>query len=207
MEDLQVIIYIVFGIIYLIFNVLKKRGKGADTSTPPLFEEEEMNQRRRHVEVEPVDMDESEPGSLEELLERYDQAAQRAKRRSAEKVETMQQQADDEFIPVSSNEPTIRNLEQEALEQMQRTEYLKSIQETLPAKARAEILSKEPPAFTSEIPKKRRVKQRADQRRSRPYDKKKQQLPTNFHIRAMLSTRKGLQQAVILSEVLNRKHF
>jgi hypothetical protein len=204
MEDLQVLIYIVFGIIYLIFGALKKRRKGPDVGTPPLFEEEEVQQRRRHMEQPQADV--SEPGSLEELLERYDQAARRAKSRSAEKTETMMEQVDDEFIPVSSNEPTIRNLEQEALEQLQRTEYLKSVQEELPAKARAEVLAREPAAFTSGKPKKRVGKRKESQRRLKPYDRKKQPVMSD-RIRTLLSSPQGFRQAIILTEVLNRKHF
>lgn len=210
MEDLQVIIYIVFGIIYLIFGALKKRRQGPEAGPPPLFDEEEVPQRRRAAAPAPDDEYESEPGSLEELLERYDQAAQRAQRRSEEKIESMQEQVDDEFIPVAPNEPTIRNMEQEALEQMQRTEYLKSVQEELPAKARAEVLSKEPPAFTSPKPKKRLGRKKERQRISKfkfSDHKKKKPLTTADKIRAQLSNREGFKQAFILTEVINRKHF
>lgn len=205
MEDLQVLIYIVFGIIYLIFSVLKKRRKGPEMGPPPLFEEDEVEQRRRHAETSP--MDEAEPGSLEELLERYDQAAQRAKRRSSEKVETMQEQVDEEFVPVAPKEPTIRNLEQEALEQMQRTDYLKTMQEELPAKARAQVLAKEPEAFATRRPKKRAVKRNMNEGRSKPYFEQRRQLPMAQKVRNILNSPQGIRQAIILSEVLNRKHF
>jgi hypothetical protein len=206
MEDLQVIIYIIFGIIYLIFGALKKRRK-EQTGTPPLFDDEpEVNHREA-----PRVPQHQEPGSLEELLERYDQAAQRAKRRASEKVETMQEQVDDEFIPVAPRQPEIRNMEAEALEQMQRTEYLKSIQESIPAKARAEILDRtrtealKPKAVKRSTNK--RIKAKGTERRFKAYDKKRTQVPVALQLRKLAHSKQGMKQAILMSEILTPKYF
>ena len=205
MEDLQVIIYIVFGIIYIIFGALKKRRK-EQTGTPPLFDEEEAEIERSA----PRGPHHQEAGSLEELLDRYDEAAQRAKRRAAEKVETVQEQVDDEFIPVAPRQPVIRNMEAEALEQMQRTEQLKSMQESLPAKDRAELFQQQQSiqGKTRARPRKREVvKEKAKDRRFQPYEKKKSHATLAEQIKAMTHSRQGMRQAVILNEILNPKHF
>ncbi|AHM60001.1 hypothetical protein D770_08690 [Flammeovirgaceae bacterium 311] len=205
MEDLQVIIYIIFGIIYLIFGALKKRRK-EQSGTPPIFDDEpEMRQpdapRAPHHQ---------ETGSLEELLERYDQAAQRAKNRASEKVGKMQEQVDDEFIPVASNEPVIRNMEAEALEQMQQTEHLKSLQESIPAKARAEMFSRaQAEALKPKTKTKKRTKSRGrdTERRFKAYSTKKAQAPLAAQLRKLAHSRQGMKQAVLMAEILNPKHF
>ncbi|WP_224997977.1 hypothetical protein [Cesiribacter sp. SM1] len=206
MEDLQVIIYIIFGIIYLIFGALKKRRK-EQTGTPPIFDEEPEVDHREAPRVP----HHQEAGSLEELLERYDQAAQRAKRRASEKVETMQEQVDDEFIPVAPRQPVIKNMEAEALEQMQRTEHLKSLQESLPAKDRAEILDRtRSEAIKPRVarPKaKKKVKAKASERRFKPYDTRKAPLPLSQQLRKLAHSRQGMKQAILMAEILNPKHF
>ena len=206
MENLQVLVYIIFGIIYIIFSVLKKRNKGPESGTPPLFDDEDMRGGDPYRQEDPANRP---PASLEELLDRYDHAKQRAKERAADKMETMQEQVDDEFIPVAPKQPVIRNMEQEALEQMERTERLKTLQEELPAKARAELLQREKPAVKPAQLKKRvvenkRLKER--ERRFKPYEKQ-QQTPVANQLRTLLSTRQGMRQAVLLSEILNRKEF
>lgn len=215
MEDMQLIIYIIFGIIYLIFGALKKRRQNQH-KTPPLFEDEEQEvltseRAERHREVEAVPRDQREPGSIEELLERYEEAANRAKRRAASKAEPMKEQTQAELEPAVKNQPVYQNLEAEALEQMQRTEHLKSIQESLPAKARAEVLSKQPSAI--EAPS-RLAPSRLQTQGGSPRKKKLQRkshiarpMTPAQHIGNLLRTRNGLKQAVVLTEILNRKHF
>ena len=209
MEDLQVIIYIIFGIIYLIFGALKKRRNEQNTGTPPLFDEEdpEVMRRRRAEDVfqDHRPADHREPGSLEELLDRYEEAAQRAKQRAAGKVETVQEQVDDEFIPVAPNEPTIRNMEAEALEQMQRTERLKALQEELPAKARVDVLKQQ--QQQEQQPVQIRSKRKRKDKRFLPYEIDNTAPPRLEQLRKALSTKQGLQQAVLLAEIFNRKHF
>lgn len=207
MEDnLQLIIYVIFGIIYVIFGALKKRRKEQTDRTPPLFDEEEMTPSRPARQVpeqrsmEEYEESSAQPGSLEELLERYDQAARRAKGRAAEKLETVQEQVDEEFIPVAPRQPVIKNMEAEALEQMQRTERLKALQEDLTAKDRVEILKKQPHL---EI-KPKRTKEKAH---FKPYEKKTRETPILDQVRQMAKSRRGMQKAVILTEILNRKHF
>lgn len=209
MEDLQVIIYIIFGIIYLIFGALKKRRQEQNTGTPPLFDEDETEVmgRRRAEDVfqDHRPADHREPGSLEELLDRYEEAAQRAKQRAAGKIETVQEQVDEEFIPVASNEPTIRNMEAEALEQMQRTEKLKALQEELPAKARVEVFKQQ--QQQEQRPAQIKVKRKRKDKRFLPYENDNTAPRRLQQLRKALGTKQGLQQAVMLSEILNRKHF
>lgn len=203
MEDLQVIIYIIFGIIYLIFGALKKRRK-EQMGTPPIFDDEaEMRQPDA-----PRGPHHQEAGSLEELLERYDQAAQRAKKRASEKVGKMQEQVDDEFIPVASNEPVIRNMEAEALEQMQRTEHLKSLQESIPAKDRAEMFDRAQAEALRPKPKgKKRPKAKVTERRFKAYSTRKTQAPLAQQLRRQAHSRQGMKQAVLMAEILNPKYF
>ncbi len=209
MEDLQVIIYIIFGIIYLIFGALKKRRKGT-TGPPPLFEDDETEVTRpgapERRPQQTATHDEREPGSLEELLERYEEAANRAKRRASQKAEPMLEQAEAEFSPAAPEQPVYRNLEADALEQMQRTEHLKSLQESLPAKARAEVLSQEPAAFES--PKRVKEQERGPRKIQRVRTNRPTRVsPPAQQIKNLLHSKKGLRQAMILTEVLNRKHF
>ncbi|WP_040397956.1 hypothetical protein, partial [Cesiribacter andamanensis] len=185
MEDnIQILVYIVFGIIYLILGALKKRRKGQQPQGPlaPYAEEEPD-----------VVFDEREPTSLEELLERYEHAATRARRRAEEKVETMQEQVDDEYIPAAPNQPQYRNLEQEALQQMQETERLKSLQEELPAAARTELLQKELSRKSSPSKRSRRLRVKS------PAEGRREQQPASTalarQIRATARSRTAMQQA------------
>jgi hypothetical protein len=196
MEDnLQILIYVVFGIIYLILGALKKRRKGQQAQGPlaPYAEEEpEVVFDERH----------REPSSLEELLERYEDAANRAKRKAAEKVETMQEQADYEFEPVVWDQPVYENLEAEAVQQMEETERLKSLQESLPAAARTEIQEQQLHAEIKPRRKQSRSRTKSGGRRTE-HDRN----PLLEKINKTVSSRKGMQQAMVLSEIFNRKHF
>jgi hypothetical protein len=200
MEDnLQILIYVVFGIIYLILGALKKRRQSQQGQPP-------QGPLAPYAEEEPeavFDERQKEPSSLEELLERYEDAANRAKRRAAEKVETMQEQADYEFEPVVWDQPVYENLEAEALKQMEETERLKSMQEELPAAARTEIQERE---LHAEIKPTKKAKSRfrtksGGRRTARDLN------PLLEKINKTASSRKGMQQAMVLSEIFNRKHF
>lgn len=198
MEDnLQVLIYIVFGILYLIFGALKKLRKGGqapDRPIAPYAEEDEETVFQEH-----------EPTSLEELLERYDEAAIRAKRKAADKVESMQEQVDDEFIPVAPQQPVIRNMEEEAMQQMQETERLKTLQEDLSAKARVEMQQRQVDAKLK--PGRKRAKPRVVRTRTKSYVRHKHPALLLEQLQAVTRSRRGMQQAVVLSEILNRKEF
>lgn len=179
----QILIYIVLGIGYLI---LKNLGKNKSTpgEQAPYAENEEPTY------APPQTRTGNQPLSLEELLERFDQAKQRAKARATEKLETIEPPAQAK----KPTQPVYQNLEEEARQRIESAEYKKQLQEVVPGYARSGEL-------TTTISTSSRVKGARPSYRSRRTKARPARFPAT-----MLKNPRGLRQAMVLKEILDRKY-
>ena len=163
----QLLIYIVLGVGYLLLKGLGKANKKQPntTSTPPPPVSQPSSR--------PQAGQPQQPASLEELLERFNQAKERNKPGAPA-------QASAPKPPVKRKpEPTYRNLEEEALQKLASNPYAVNI------------------PLTSNT-------DTGSVRRNR--DKRKERRTTTGSIAKLLNSKKGLKQAILMKEILDRKY-
>ena len=208
-NDYQIILYIIFGIIYFLFNLLKKKGKPA-TREEEVQEYEgegqaEARTSRRETVSDPFDETVGRPKtqfptSFEELLQEYEGGAEEANRRAEQKVRKVKE-VEQEYEPVSEEES--RYTEQEAAKRIRETEMRKALQEKASAAARAEVVDQRLSRQRDELLKGEEVVEK-EEKRFRAYQKKSKR---GRAILEILKNPEGLKNTIVATEILQRKHF
>lgn len=209
MDDYQVILYIIFGIIYFIFNILKNKAKPPATleGEPPEEAGTEQAGRRRQRETVSDPFDETvgrprrRPSSFEELLEEFEEVSYETDRRAAEKVKKVKEVEDDYETTYGAPDTTFS--EQEAEKRMRETEMIKTLQEKASAAERAAATENEVSRKLEEtsMALEEEVQQPAGRRRKSKENIRRQQ------ILAMLQNPESLRNTIVAAEILKRKHF
>lgn len=208
MDDYQVILYIIFGIIYFIFNILKNKAKPPATledETPQEADAAEPPPRRRRETVsspfdETVGRPQRRPSSFEELLQEFQDASGEANRRAEEKVKKVKEVEED--FEATYQAPDTSFSEQEVEKRMRETEMRKTLQEKASAAERAAATSNEVSRKLEETsPELEEQEQRVSERRGRKENMRRKQ------ILAMLQNPESLRNTVVAAEILKPKHF
>jgi hypothetical protein len=206
MDDYQVILYIIFGIIYFIFNLLKNKAK------PPAAQDEaesteggpQTSTRGRETGTDPFDETVGRPrsrrGSFEELLEEFEEAATGAGKRAGEKVKKVEEQRK-EYEP-TDEAPDTTFMEREAERRMRETEARKALQEKASAEDRAVAIDHE---LSRKLEETARETEEIHlpirgRRESTQHERRKKVLQ-------MLQDPESLKSTVVAAEILKRKHF
>lgn len=208
MDDYQVILYIIFGIIYFIFNILRNKAKPPAThedETPEEAGAEPPSQRRQRETVsnpfdETVGRPRKRPGSFEELLGEFEEASDEADKRASEKVKKVKEVEED--FETTYDAPDTTFSEQEAEKRMRETEMIKTLQEKASAAERAAATENEVSRKLKETSFEPEEQERplSDRRRSKENMRRKS-------ILAMLQNPENLRNTVVAAEILKRKHF
>lgn len=209
MDDYQVILYIIFGIIYFIFNILKNKAKPPATledETPEEAGAEPPSQRRQRETVsnpfdETVGQPRKRPGSFEELLGEFEEASYEADKRASEKVKKVKE-VEEDFEATTYDAPDTTFSEQEAEKRMRETEVIKTLQEKASAAERAAATENEVSRKLKETSFEPDEQERplSDRRSSKENTRRKS-------ILAMLQNPENLRNTVVAAEILKRKHF
>lgn len=209
MDDYQVILYIIFGIIYFIFNILKNKGKPPATLEDEAQEEagaEPPVQRRQRETVsnpfdETVGQPRKRPSSFEELLGEFDDASYEADKRAEEKVKKVKEVEED--YEATYDAPDTTFTEQEAEKRMRETEMRKALQEKASAAERAAATDKE-------VSRKLEETTMELEEQEKPVSERRGGSKENVRrkqILAMLQNPESLKNTIVAAEILKRKHF
>lgn len=210
MEINQELLYIIIGIFYFLYNVWKNFSKKPVTREEQEVQEEpktaEKRPHRRETVSNPFDESvgrpiQRQPSSFEELLQEFEEVSQSARRKAEEKVKKVQE-VDEEYEPVF-DDPDIRYNEYEAERQMRETEARKALLEKTSAAERAKAVGEE---FHRKIQEEGPLLGTEENGAGR----KKYAAPNNRRRQQILDMLKkpgSVANAVIVSEILKRKHF
>ncbi len=182
--------YIVLGIGYLILKALGKKnnpGSPPPEAWPTDYEDDTGYEGQR------TPGQATQPASLEELLERFDEAKQRAQRRAQEKTEAIESPE-----PQASQQPMYRNLEQEAAQRIKHAEEQRQLQDILSAQERVKQQERE---FYQQVKSGSKLGN-IESRKS----KFKRKSDSRSKYKNLLIKRGGLKQAVVMKEILDRKY-
>lgn len=209
MDDYQVILYIIFGIIYFIFNILKNKAKPPATLEDEGPEEADTaaSGRPRQQETGSNPFDETvgrprrRPSSFEELLGEFEDASYEADKRAEEKVKKVKEVEED--YEATYDAPDTTYSEQEAEKRMRETEMRKALQEKASAAERAA-------ATDNEVSRKLEETSMELEEQERPVSERRGGSKENMRrkqILAMLQNPESLRNTIVAAEILKRKHF
>ncbi len=208
------LLYVVIGIIYFIYNVVKNLRRKPVTREEGSGEEEvteETPQRPHRRETVSKPFDErvgrpvSRPTSFEELFQEFDDTAaeSRHKDKAEEKIKKVRE-VDDEFQPMYDT-PDVNYTEKEAEKRIRETEARKALQEKASAVERAEAIDKE-------LSRKLREDSSKSVSPAAPEERKKSGVYQHENKRRqqilqMLKNPDNITNTIITSEILRRKYF
>ena len=210
------VLYIIIGIIYFIYTVIKNISSKPATrqdEVPESAEGEEVQRpHRRETVSKPFDETvgrpiNRRPSSFEELLQEFEEATieNRHKETAEEKVKKVQE-VDDEFQPAYDT-PDYSMTEEEAEKRIRETEARKAMQEKASAIERAEAVDIE---LSRKIRSDSGVESSqagfgASERRVKVGGQQKNQ--RRQQILKMLKNPENLKNTIVASEILRPKHF
>ena len=211
------VLYIIIGIIYFIYSVIKNISKKPVTRQDEVPEnaegEETQRPHRRETVSNPFDETvgrpiNRRPSSFEELLQEFEEATieSRHKEKAEEKVKKVQE-VDDEFQPVYDT-PDVSMTEKVAEKRIRETEARKALQEKASAVERAEAIDDE---LSRKIRKDTSLGSSFDDTTVSEKRKRgaggQQQNARRQQILRMLKDPENLKNTIVASEILRPKHF
>lgn len=208
MDDYQVILYIIFGIIYFIFNLLKKKAKPPATLDDEAGADqgEQAPSRRGETVTDPFDetvgRPQQRPASYEELLGEFESAASEAGKKAEEKVKKVQQY--EQSYEASEDAPDTTYSDREAERRMRETEARKALQEKASAAERAQATEHE---VNRELQENRELEARQEEPERARGGASQHQNQRRKQLLEMLKDPEKLKTTVVAAEILNTKYF
>jgi hypothetical protein len=181
MEDNELLRILLIAAFYGVYYLFRSLGKSAKKKAEQQAEHTPAYTEEETEEAKPL-------SSRDEYLRRIAEAQQAAEKKALEKQRALKRQSQE---IAAEAEPSIRNLEKEAMQRLYQTEKLKAKQEVLPAKARQQKPKKDSIPHLTQI-KSPTAKRNAPGRRQ--------------ILSSLLKNKQQARNAILLSEILNRKY-